>query len=605
MATDQLGKRKVLSESYVPQHSTNIAVCWLLEGAQIWWTAKVTDVEEYDEAINGNLGKGRLLYKPMKEYPSEDASVYFKFSKLAGRILTQQYNGETLTMSWKPMSTRSKRSIADPSYEDEQENIRGSSSRFETKVTRTVVLSKDPSEPQVRKSRRLTTRAKSKVEESTLPLRDPMKREEQVDDIPHNASKSDEVSAQQKVKTNTDEIEIDTTENTVNLVSAKTDTDSEVRVNDKRQEVIFQHEASGFFRNLVTSNQELMESMNISAFHDSLAKMVIHELRVYLVSELHKNFRPSTTVQSTDGDMQQKCLRLSVSCTLHTFSSIAKRLRESSSASAVRFFPSFAQTQTPSISSERFTVYFNSLKSLGQALGFNDNRDFCTLHWREKCHDNVFYTRILGCIYASDQTTSSSTPVSAATNVMEKKSSTTSTAKMIQKQPDEDDEDKKNLPSANNTHGKGTDLIFLGLSMNAEVNEINQEYQREKRDDEGNEGNCNDNRSYVALCRTRALWDEESHAYISRWDFQKGSIQVEPPPPSFFSRRDKKLDGVFALRWEPRPQPRTSAWTADALRSDSHVFGKLEVFVPWVLLTGDQCTDIGDLLSKMKFSLRP
>lgn len=81
-------------------------------------------------------------------------------------------------------------------------------------------------------------------------------------------------------------------------------------------------------------------------------------------------------------------------------------------------------------------------------------------------------------------------------------------------------------------------------------------------------------------------------------------ITVEPPSPEYFQNKLKKLEGVFALRWEPKLTPRTNAWTSDALRSGTHVLGKLELFIPWVLLSGEQCVEVGDIISKQRFRIR-
>ncbi len=108
----------------------------------------------------------------------------------------------------------------------------------------------------------------------------------------------------------------------------------------------------------------------------------------------------------------------------------------------------------------------------------------------------------------------------------------------------------------------------------------------------------------VALVRKRTLWDDESQAYLSQWECRTKDITTNPPEPEFFQTSTKKLEGIFALRWERKQMPRTAAWTSDALRSDSHVLGRLEVIFPWVLLAGEQCVEVGDIISKHTFKLR-
>ena len=109
----------------------------------------------------------------------------------------------------------------------------------------------------------------------------------------------------------------------------------------------------------------------------------------------------------------------------------------------------------------------------------------------------------------------------------------------------------------------------------------------------------------LVLRRSRSLWDDESNMYLTHWEGHSNNITVKAPPDEYFSRRDKKLHGVFALRWEAKPLPRTSAWTADAIRTDNHTLGRLEVVIPWVLVTGQQCLELGDILSKQSFKIRP
>jgi len=92
---------------------------------------------------------------------------------------------------------------------------------------------------------------------------------------------------------------------------------------------------------------------------------------------------------------------------------------------------------------------------------------------------------------------------------------------------------------------------------------------------------------------------------LSQWECQSENISVEVPSAETFSRKDKKLENVFAIRWDVKQIPRTTAWTADAFRADNIILGKVDVFVPWVLMTGDQCTEVGDILSKQLFHIRP
>ena len=108
----------------------------------------------------------------------------------------------------------------------------------------------------------------------------------------------------------------------------------------------------------------------------------------------------------------------------------------------------------------------------------------------------------------------------------------------------------------------------------------------------------------VTLARRRALWDDETQKYLSHWESHANKTHTAPPNADFFNNSTKKLEGIFALRWEQKQIPRTSAWTSDALRSDNHILGKLELVIPWVLLTGPQCVEVGDLLSKQTFKIR-
>lgn len=382
--------------------------------------------------------------------------------------------------------------------------------------------------------------------------------------------------------------------------------------------------------------------------------MVVQELRIELVSEFQKNFKPTPASQVSTGNLYQKCLRLSVSCSLSTFSRVAKLICSTAATDDIRFYPSYQQTQNPSISSERFTVYFKSLKSLATALGFNDNRDFSTLHWREKSHDGVFYTRVLGCLQTCSDKILSSSLSSGSTSPVEKKSCTSSTVTMTQRKQEEEGANE-NDRAASSDGAKDVDFIFVGLSTNVQLieNQLSPAQgeaatnpgSSELNTTDSNDGEATaviapnaihgdnavppvatnlvdggarlkqekaeavqalplDPTSTVALSRKRTLWDDESNSFLSHWECYSGALTIRPPPDKFFSRRDKRLDGVFALRWEPKSVPRTSAWTADALRTDGHIFGKLEVFVPWVLLTGDQCIELGDIISKNRFTFR-
>jgi len=147
---------------------------------------------------------------------------------------------------------------------------------------------------------------------------------------------------------------------------------------------------------LVSNSQRYMGQLATDTFHEQMTELVMHELRIDLVHELHRHFKTSQVMQNLPSDLQQKSIRTSVSCPLHTFSNLAKKIRDSSCHDSVHFFPTYAHTQNPSISSERFTIYFSTIHALSSAIGFNDDRDFETTHFRENCPNNTYYSRIIG-----------------------------------------------------------------------------------------------------------------------------------------------------------------------------------------------------------------
>lgn len=668
-------------ESLVPEVDDTIAVCWDLEGSNLWWSASVIEVVRFDSPSNGSLGRGIILYKRLGKYAPEHATVDFKFSETAGRLVMQTYEGSTRVMSWKEMRPPRHHSVQNFTGRKSKlgKMTKKSSSatpqpgtttrQVGVKVKRQSLAVKDVTPARSRKSRRLAAKNENQVVE-VLGVTNVEHRGTETATASRIVDDDDEIRpAPPKLGAGNDDNEgvisaqdvdssLDTRkpragshDNDVEVVARVCSSDHSVldnRVDDHRNQAVLQEQANSFFDKFITVSQGFMNKVRDDAFYDYAAQMVVQELRIDLVSEFHKNFRPSPSAQVSTGNLHQKCLRLSVSCSLSTFSRVAKLIRSSPAADDVRFYPSYEQTQNPSISSERFTVYFKSLKSLANALGFNDNRDFSTLHWREKCHGGVFYTRILGCLETCNDAILSSSPSSGSTGLVEKKSCTSSTATMAQKTQEEEGETQIERV-ASRDRAKDADFIFVGLSMNAQfadctpaqgvaenipgssevnttetnavtvpnANPDNKGVQPDenrsgdggarvkKEEAEAGQEVPHDTTSTLALSRKRTLWDDESNSFLSHWECHTAELTVRPPPDRFFSRRDKRLDGVFALRWEPKAVPRTSAWTADAFRTDGHIFGKLEVFVPWVLLTGEQCVELGDILSKKRFNIRP
>lgn len=318
------------------------------------------------------------------------------------------------------------------------------------------------------------------------------------------------------------------------------------------------HSAVNLFQHLVGNSQRYMDRMEVDTFHERLMEMVMHELRIDLVNELHRNFNTSHTFQKHSSDLQQRTLRTSVSCSLQTFSVLAKKIHSSSVESEVHFFPAFNQTQTPSISADRFTIYFASIRSLSSAMGFNDNRDFETLFFREKCRDGTYYTRIIGsfrpALSVSQATLrdKNSTPMT----LLEKKSCTSSTKANQSADENSDDDDQHTAHMGSKS--ERVETIFVGLSMNASLSSTQQQNEPEitpigsatalADEPAPSEKTTNSKSSKVhsshinisdgvALTRQKILWDEETNGYLCQWESHSQNIIIQPPPEAFFLTR--------------------------------------------------------------------
>lgn len=355
-------------------------------------------------------------------------------------------------------------------------------------------------------------------------------------------------------------------------------------------------------------------------FHDHLSELVLHELRIDLVSELHKVFKPTTQINHRQTHNQQRCLRTSTPCTLQTFSSISREIHTSSMSTSTCFFPAFPYTQNPSLSIQRFTIYFRDIQSLSSALGFNDHRDFQTLHWRERSHDNNFCIRVIGSLNVLDESYHSLPP-----ETIDLDEEVHGVNYSADTQSDERGESSGHGESSayvasssqDKTHVSKMDAVFVGISANASIVDNNDNEDPPPQnvpetpdtpttaaDDRMKLNSDVITKKGLVLIKKRTLWDEESHCYLSPWESIATSIATEVPPPEYFQRKDRKLDGIFALRWESKSVPRTTAWTTDAVRSGPFTLGRLEVVVPWVLVSGDQSTEVGDILTKQIFPLR-
>lgn len=558
MTSRQLRKRKDAPVLHVPQIMDDIFVCWLVQGVTFWWPASVLEVLEFDDVHNSTYGRGRLLYKKHRSYDPEEAEVAFCYKKQRGHYLTQQYEGSRLEMSWStsiPQPLRQK----SPDSSNNSTTANGQCStdlqpRFDAETGR----------------KRKSARGATSPVLGTAPV-----------------------------------------EQTTGSSSAPAG--MAISADEHKESSFVEKSARAFLDNVLEGSKQYLSFMDCSRFHEQLSVLVMHELRIDLVSELHRNFRTTPSqLHQGPSELHQKCLRTSVSCSLHTFSCIAKSIKCSNQSDSVQFFPTYERTQKPSVATDRFTVYFDGIKSLSKTMGFNDNRDFDTLYWREKSHDDVLYTRVIGSLSTSatstkkapdDKKSGELTGSSRETN-----SSNHDASKFKQKMKNNDEED----------------LIFVGLSMNASVSSScsdgdscdvetielstahNTQDKTMRAKGESNVGiSQSDCCNSLVLKRSRALWDDESNMYLTHWEGQSNNITVNAPPDEHFSRRDKKLDSVFALRWEAKPLPRTSAWTVDALRTDNHTLGRLEVIIPWVLVTGQQCLELGDILSKQSFKIRP
>lgn len=617
MGTRQLRTRKNKNVAHTPTILDDIVVCWELEGSVFWWPALVTELDTYDTLDGMCYGTGTLLYKQYKKYPAEEADVRFFYSTCRGHVLTQHYNGSLLEMAW-----------SHPGCQNSGKQQASSDKQQLERTQRSSVPSKRAAEPISRRSKRssidgvkLETQRGSA---STSDKKDTTANKDAV--LPGAFSTEQRADASHAPSKQMHEsISGGSTVNHVDAVNANALAMTTTKI----------------IENVLGTSQHFFPNLSSSAFHAQMTSLVKHELRIDLVIELHRHFRTPQNGQKSTMGLLQRTLRTSVSCPLHTFSSMAKEISNNSKGD-VYFFPDYSQTQNPSISAEHFTIYFKSIHSLSSALGFNDNRDFETLFFREKCHDNTYYARILGSLCLAPRRSSfmGSNSMPSFNTLVDKNRCTSSTSAMhaqctIEQETDDVGERKGKQSNV--------DIIFVGLSqftnlsdpvtpadlgtssagpnVSAGSDRATIKHEEQARLPNSSQSSAqlhtspanslnysdtkqDDTAASAALVRKQTLWDEESHEYLAQWECRTDGIQTLPPDRDFFLSSARKLEGMFALRWERKHIPRTTAWTSDALRSDSHVLGKLDVLVPWVLLTGDQCVEVGDLLSKLKFKIR-
>lgn len=571
---------------------------------------------ESDSSTGSKCGEGKLLYNKYRNYEPEEASVEFFFTQRKGNLLKQCYNGSNLEMSWSHQQPKN-----DPGALQQKKRIKKEEQTVQTTNSGDLTIptgshvgaaptnTEEEDEMEAIEDSK-HTRRQDAHQTVTHPPQDvgvPTK-PSHIATSQHGNERTLSVRAPSGVDVELDPIESNGT-----------------RCNETAK--VIQQSAAKFFEHLISGSRLYMDRLGVPRYCEVLRELVLHELRVDMVSELHRNFRAPQSIQSNVSDIQQKCTRISVSCTLETFVHVARCIKSSSVSSSAFFFPSYEKTQRASTASSRFTVYFKDLNSLCTAIGFNDDRDFNTLHWREKSHDNTFYSRILGSLSSSI-----SSQVASTNGTADDTQSTSSESSA----PSTDDHEKTRSSKGHRSLSASTvnneDVIFIGLSMNATrqrpnphtinvnpttsaINVHNSTLTESHQQTETQsaqiltEPNPEVEKKprvtpCVALTRRKTLWDEETNSYLSNWVCDNSEIIVEPPPAQYFYQKDKRLDGVFALRWDPKAIPRTSAWTSDALRTGQHVLGKLEAIIPWVLLSGDQCSEIGDILSKQRFKLK-
>ena len=647
MTMRQLRRRKEAPVSHVPTILDEIDVYWEVNGSTVWWPATVLEVFEHDKPTREDyFGKGKLLYKQFDKYPTEEADVEFFFTKRKGHLVYQNYNGKMLQMSWKPSETQ-------------DVNI-GQATHV------TARLAGSPSVPSKRRAESVTRKSKrgSLSKKKDEPLLQPTGVDSSIGQNGHVSTVNFPSTAGELIDgrnsqanasaAHTGSSSIDRGKGTGHNGGSQgfVGRDSAVQYRGPTDDGVaqvaaLQQTTTQIFQTILSTSQQVMNNFASTTFHDQMAQLVMHELRIDFVNELHRHFRTPHTIQMVSSGMEQRLLQTSVSCPLHTFSTLAKKIQHGSSEGTVNFFPGFADTQNPSISSERFTIYFKSIHSLSSAMGFNDNRDFETMFFREKCRDGTYYSRIIGSLSKSTAVTLTNPharpkTMTDPTTLFEKGTCTSSTTNI---QTSASDKSKSEPGTAvQSMHSENVDIIFVGLSRNASLASTAKPENNDNPRSMGSSTGLNDIQSTdtkgtpsdfeqagqnnfgvmretspsspgspvcarnsingVALVRRRTLWDDETQDFLSQWECSGCPITTTPPEPSFFQTSARTLNGVFALRWERKTIPRSTAWTSDALRSDNHVLGKLEVMVPWVLLTGDQCVEVGDILAQQTFKIR-
>lgn len=350
----------------------------------------------------------------------------------------------------------------------------------------------------------------------------------------------------------------------------------------------------------INSNPFRFHPKSINSF-----EKVITELRLSLLHQFQSKFKPGKCLNSGDEYLVIKTYSIHVSCTLDEFAAFCNYLHSNSDSFFPSFYPTFEATQNASLATECLQIKFNTFRHLCKSLGLRDYRDYAELVCKDGVEQFKHYLRIVGTSYSDDEEKRKDS-IYVGSNVCGSEKGSCIEDKLIclsRSRTNWSSKEGRFLSSWTVTEverGEESKLIYTSTKQehvdNSNTEMINTEHGEAEitpQQESNVEGRVEGEISHHEVGSTSPVQNFKGRNIVKQETIEKrsdGQLANDGSRTEYHLRSDDvpPWSKTFDLTWKRSAQPSSRIWTCDALRTGDVTFGRLQVTIPTLLITGDE-----------------
>lgn len=552
------------SLSKFPKSGDAISVLWKTEGEDVWWAAQVLNIEPRSDGEV--LAEACILYERTGAFQEQISKVHFIYTSRNGYLLRDVTNISSASTS------------------------AGCSKKLTSDCKRIV-------------NRRQATC--SWIYTRDLELQ--KKKKELSSSTPSNDTISDRIETKNTQRTVPEDLKVitgtDHFPHQINGLPTRSYPEQHYQLSMPDVSQLRDPSSSTTLGNALFYrgeyvNSQLPPNHIISPLNGTLnaatdSSTVLTEMRLSLLLQFQSKFKPGRCLTSGDEYLVIKSYRTDVSCTLDTFVSICKYIRQQETTISPTFHPSYQETQNASLATNMLKLSFNRFRDLCIALGIRDYRDYAELTCKSGVEQRREYLRIVATSSSDDH---------------ERRRDAIYIGSNVRCHGGDDyhygnNGWKLNRLSRSRTNWSSQEGRFLSRWTLDQVGVIEEHQTLLSEREQGAHDSIASTTSPIASANI----EDDNKLLKHDSDSSPKSPMAGSNVPKEAPMADNTACGIpwcqtFDLTWKRIPLPSSRIWTRDALRTGDAVFGRLEVSIPTVIITGTaSCFQLLPLMANINY----